>query len=123
MRDLAAEVLGTALDIRREIADTRAPYHRTRNHPETIVANTIQSRKRARQNTRRRLRNMSGRSALRTAIKKFLKLAGGGDREAAAGAYRAAGAAIDRAANKGLHRKNRAARLKRRLNNRLRALG
>lgn len=87
------------------------------------MANTTQSRKRARQNIRRRLRNMSQRSALRTAIKKFLKLIRAGDREGAAGAYRATGATIDRAANKGLHAKNRAARLKRRLNNRLRALG
>ena len=69
---------------------------------------------------------MSQRSALRTAIKKFLKLAGGpkkkGNREDATGAYREAAAGIDRAVSKGIHHKNRAARLKKRLNNRLRAL-
>jgi len=87
------------------------------------VANTNQSRKRVRQNIRRRLHSMSQRSALRTSIKKFLKLVSAKDREGAAGAYRVTGAVIDRAASKGLHHKNRAARLKRRLNNRLRALG
>ena len=91
------------------------------------MANSPQARKRARQNITRRSRNMSRRSALRTSIKKFLKLAGDApkkkaDREQAASAYREAAADIDRAAAKGIHHKNRAARLKRRLNNRLRAL-
>jgi len=90
------------------------------------LANSPQARKRARQNSIRRGRNMSGRSALRTAIKHFLKLAGGGkdadNRAAAADAYRAAASSIDRAVGKGLHHKNRAARLKSRLNNRLRAM-
>jgi len=96
------------------------------------VANSPQARKRARQNTARRSRNMSGRSALRTAIKQFIKLVGGGksagaaqpavDIDAATAAYRAAASNIDRAVGKGLHHKNRAARLKRRLNNRLRAV-
>lgn len=86
------------------------------------MANSAQSRKRARQNSTRRLRNMSQRSALRTSIKKFLKLVGAGDREGATEAYRRATSDIDRAAAKNLHHKNRAARLKRRLNNRLRAI-
>ncbi len=92
------------------------------------MANSPQARKRARQNIKRRSRNMSQRSALRTAIKKFLKIASGGaggsedDSQAADGAYRAATAGIDRAVSKGLHHKNRAARLKKRLNNRLRSL-
>ncbi len=90
------------------------------------MANSPQARKRARQNVTRRNRNMSQRSALRTAIKKFLKIASGGaggdDSQAAAGAYRAATAGIDRAVSKGLHHKNRAARLKKRLNNRLRSI-
>ena len=86
------------------------------------MANSPQARKRARQNSNRRLHNMSQRSSLRTSIKKFLKLVAGDDREKAADAYRRAASDIDRAAAKGLHNKNRAARLKKRLNNRLRAL-
>ena len=65
---------------------------------------------------------MSQRSSLRTSIKKFLKLVDEGNSENAATAYRDAVASIDRTASKGLHHKNRAARLKKRLNNRLRAL-
>lgn len=65
---------------------------------------------------------MSRRSSLRTSIKKFLKLVGAGNRREASGAYREATAGIDRAVSKGVHHKNRAARLKKRLNNRLRAL-
>ncbi|MDD9857590.1 MAG: 30S ribosomal protein S20 [Gammaproteobacteria bacterium] len=96
------------------------------------MANSPQARKRARQNISRRQRNMSQRSSLRTAIKKFLKLVNepkksdksdkSDSREAAADAYREAASHIDRAVSKGLHHKNRAARLKKRLNNRLRAL-
>jgi len=97
------------------------------------LANSPQARKRARQNISRRQRNLSQRSSLRTAIKKFLKLVDGSkksdqsddpsdSREAAANAYREAASHIDRAVSKGLHHKNRAARLKKRLNNRLRAL-
>ena len=87
------------------------------------MANSPQARKRVRAGVKRRIRNMSQRSALRTAIKKFLKLAAGKDRTAAAQAYREASSDIDRAVSKNLHHKNRAARLKKRLNNRLRAVG
>ena len=88
------------------------------------MANSPQARKRARQQIARRARNIAQRSALRTAVKKFLKLVVPGaateDAERAA-AYRRATVVIDRAAGRGLHHKNRAARLKKRLNNRLRA--
>lgn len=86
------------------------------------MANSPQAKKRARQNTRRRIHNMSQRSALRTAIKKLLKMISDKDVDGAKGAYEDATARIDRAASKGLHHSNRAARLKKRLNNRLRAL-
>ena len=86
------------------------------------MANSPQSRKRARQNVVRRLRNMSQRSSLRTAIKKFLKAVANRDQDAATASFRAATVSIDRAVSKKLHHKNRAARLKKRLNNRLRAL-
>ena len=65
---------------------------------------------------------MSQRSALRTSIKKLQKLISANNVEEARAAYRETSAHIDRAASKGLHHANRAARLKRRLNNRLRAI-
>ena len=60
---------------------------------------------------------------MRSAIRKFLKSAADGDREAAAGACREAVSRLDGAVSKGLHHRNRAARLKSRLNSRLRAVG
>ncbi len=86
------------------------------------MANSPQAKKRARQNDRRRLHNMSQRSALRTAIKKLLKLIKENNVEEAKNAFRDASSHIDRASSKGLHHANRAARLKQRLNNRVRAL-
>ena len=65
---------------------------------------------------------MSQRSALRTSIKKLLKLIEEKDVDEAKNAYRDAVSHIDRSATKGLHHSNRAARLKKRLNNRLRAI-
>ncbi len=86
------------------------------------LANSPQARKRARQNVKRRIHNMSIRSALRSAIKKFLKLVAKNDSAMATAAYRDAVSDIDSAVSKGLHHKNRAARLKSRLNNRLRSM-
>jgi small subunit ribosomal protein S20 len=86
------------------------------------LANTPQARKRARQNDKRRAQNMSQRSALRSSIKKLLKLISSNDKDAATVAYRQAVSNIDSAVSKGLHHRNRAARLKSRLNTRLRAI-
>lgn len=86
------------------------------------MANTPQARKRARQNTTRRMRNMSQRSTIRTQIKNFLEQVESNDPEAAKAAYRTAVSAIDRGAANNLYPDNRAARLKKRLNNRLRAI-
>ncbi len=86
------------------------------------MANTPQAKKRARQNDKRRIHNMSQRSALRTAIKKLLKLISDKNKDEAKAAYQSAVSHIDRASSKGLHHANRAARLKQRLNNRLRAI-
>ncbi|MEC9341539.1 MAG: 30S ribosomal protein S20 [Pseudomonadota bacterium] len=87
------------------------------------MANSAQARKRARQNTDRRLRNASQRSALRTAIKRVRNAVQNADREAATAAYRAAVPLIDRGARRGLIKKNTAARYKSRLNQRIRAVG
>lgn len=86
------------------------------------MANSPQARKRARQNTAHRLHNAGQRSELRTSIKNFLKSLNGSDRQAAEAAYRTATSEIDSAVHKGLHHRNRAARLKNRLNNRLRRM-
>lgn len=121
-----ADKIAVAVDFFASIAETcvlSQPVLAGRIIRRITLANSPQARKRARQNTARRSRNMSARSSLRTAIKQFLKLVGGGapDVDAATAAYRAAVSSIDRAVSKGLHHKNRAARLKSRLNNRLRA--
>lgn len=86
------------------------------------MANSAQARKRGRQNETRRRRNQSARSRFRTSVKKVVRAIRAGDREAAAEAYRDAVPAIDRAAGRGLIHRNKAARHKRRLNARVRAL-
>lgn len=87
------------------------------------MANSPQARKRARQNTVRRLQNHSQRATVRTAIKKLEAALEAGDQAAAKTAYEASVSLIDRATVKGLHHKNRAARLKSRLNKRVKELG
>lgn len=60
---------------------------------------------------------------MRTHVKKVEKAVGGGDKEQADAAFRAAVPVIDRLVGRGLLHKNKAARQKSRLNRRLRALG
>lgn len=86
------------------------------------MANTAQAKKRARQAEDRRQRNVSQRSALRTAIKRVIKAAREGNKTDASAAYQAAVPVIDRSARKGLIHTNTAARHKSRLNTRIRAL-
>jgi small subunit ribosomal protein S20 len=86
------------------------------------VANSPQARKRAKQNTVRRLRNHSQKSTVRTAIKKLDAAIEAGDQAVAKEAYQASVSMIDKATIKGLHHKNRAARLKSRLNKRVKEM-
>ncbi len=86
------------------------------------MANSAQARKRARQAVKRRARNMSARSSMRTAVKRVLNAVNAGEKEQATDAYKAAVPVIDRMAGKGLIHKNAAARYKSRLNARVRAL-
>jgi len=86
------------------------------------LANTAQSRKRARQAENHRQRNASYRSMFRTFIKKVIAAVEAGDKEQAQSAYSSAVAVIDKTANKGLIHKNKAARQKSRLNARIRAM-
>ena len=85
------------------------------------MANTLQAKKRARQATVHRARNMSQRSSMRTSIKVFLKSLENEDKAAAAKSYQEAVSKIDQSARKGLEHRNKAARLKSRLNARLKA--
>jgi small subunit ribosomal protein S20 len=87
------------------------------------VANSPQAKKRAIQAENRRQHNASRRSALRTYIKKVVKAIQGGDKEAAAVAYKKAVPVIDRLATKGLIHSNKAARHKSRLNAAIRTMG
>lgn len=86
------------------------------------MANIASAKKRARQAEKRRLHNASGRSMLRTYIKKVVSAIETGDKEAANTAYKDAIPVIDRMTNKGLIHKNKAARHKSRLNAQIQAL-
>ena len=86
------------------------------------MANSPQARKRARQAEKRRLLNASQRSALRTSVKKVLKAVLAGDKTEAETAYKAAVPVLDRMAGRGLIHKNKAARHKSRLNQKIRAI-
>ncbi|MFT5114287.1 MAG: small subunit ribosomal protein S20 [Parasphingorhabdus sp.] len=92
------------------------------NFQEQELANSPQARKRARQSEQHRARNVDQRSAMRTQIKKFLSLVSDGNKEEAQTAYRLAASALDRAALKGAESRNKASRLKSRLNARLKAI-
>ncbi len=86
------------------------------------MANSPQTRKRARQNVVRNQRNRSTRSSVRTSIKALLKAISAGDKEGTPVAYRNAASVIDKTAGKGLMHKNTAARLKSRLNKRVQGM-
>ena len=84
------------------------------------MANSPQARKRARQSAKRELNNASQRSAARTAIKKVLK-AIPSDLAAAKEAFIKATKILDTIARRNIIPKNKAARIKSRLNKKLKA--
>jgi small subunit ribosomal protein S20 len=86
------------------------------------MANTAQARKRARQSLKRRERNFSLRSELRTAIKRVKKAIAGGNKTAAQEAYQQSVGTIDSIASKGIVHRNKAARHKSRLSAAIKAL-
>jgi len=59
---------------------------------------------------------------MRTHIKKFMAVAESSEKDSAIAAYRSASSNIDRASQKGLTHRNKAARLKRQLNAKLKAM-
>ena len=76
------------------------------------MANIKSQIKRNRQNEKRRLRNKSVRSAVRTAVRKFREAAEAGDTEKAVVLQRDAAKALDKAASKCVIHANQAANLK-----------
>ena len=87
------------------------------------MANSPQARKRAKQNDKQRAHNASLRSLVRTKMKQVLAAVNAGEHGPAQEAYNAAVPVIDRMANKGIIKKNKAARHKSRLNAKVKALG
>lgn len=86
------------------------------------MANIKSAKKRARQSEQRRLRNVSARSMVRTALKKVVKAIEAKDKAGAVAAFTAAQPVMDRYAARGLIHKNKAARHKSRLNAKIREL-
>lgn len=87
------------------------------------MANTAQSKKRARQNARRLDVNKARRSRIRTFIRKVEEAIASGDKTAAEHALRAAQPELMRGVSKGVFHKNTASRKVSRLASRVKALG
>lgn len=86
------------------------------------MANSPQARKRARQAEKHRMRNAGMKSMMRTQVKKVVYAIEAGDKTAAQDAYKAAVPILDNMARKGLIHKNKAARHKSRLNDKIRVM-
>ena len=76
------------------------------------MANIKSQLKRIKTNEVRRQRNLSQRTSLKTAVRRFREAAESGDREAAEAALRKASRELDVAASKGVIHKNQAANRK-----------
>ncbi len=87
------------------------------------MANTPQSKKRARQNEQRFAINKMRRSRIRTFLRKVEEAIASGDKDAATAALRAAQPELMRGVTKGVFHKNTAARKMSRLSARVKALG
>ncbi len=86
------------------------------------MANIKSQIKRNRQNEKRRLRNKSVKSALKTSVRKFNEAAAAGDVEQATVLLREASRKLDKAASKGVIHKNQAANRKSAIAQRLSSL-
>ena len=87
------------------------------------MANTPQSKKRARQAERRYAVNKARRSRIRTFLRKVEEAIASGDKDAAAAALKAAQPELMRGVTKGVVHKNTAARKMSRLSARVKAIG
>jgi small subunit ribosomal protein S20 len=86
------------------------------------VANIKSQIKRNRQNEKRRMRNKSVKSSLKTAIRKFHEATAAGETETAATLMRDASRKLDQAVSKGVIHKNQAANRKSAIAKRLQTL-
>ena len=86
------------------------------------MANTPQSKKRARQNERRLEVNKARRSRIRTFLKKVEEAITSGDKSAANTALKSAQPELMRGVTKGVYKKNTAARKMSRLSSRVKSL-
>ncbi|AEF43791.1 30S ribosomal protein S20 [Serratia plymuthica] len=86
------------------------------------MANIKSAKKRAVQSEKRRKHNASGRSMMRTYIKKVEAAIVAGDKEVAQNAFNVMQPIVDRKAAKGLIHKNKAARHKSNLSARINAM-
>ena len=87
------------------------------------MANSAQSKKRARQNETRFAANKARRSRVRTFIRKVEEAIASGDKDAAQSALQAAQPELMRGVTKGVFHKNTASRKMSRLSARVKALG
>lgn len=87
------------------------------------MANTPQSKKRARQNEKRYAVNKARRSRIRTYLRKVEEAIAAGDQTAAQAALRDAQPELMRGVTKGVFHKNTAARKMSRLSSRVKSLG
>lgn len=86
------------------------------------MPNITSAKKRARQSEVRRMHNKHIRSGMRTLVKAVVSAIEGGDKIAAATAYKSAVPSIDASVSKGILHKNKAARQKSRLNARIQGM-
>lgn len=86
------------------------------------MANTPQSKKRARQTVRRTAVNKARRSRIRTFLRNVEEAIASGDQDSAVAALRAAQPELMRGVSKGILHKNTAARKMSRLSSRVKAL-
>ena len=87
------------------------------------MANTPQSKKRARQNDRKLEVNKARRSRIRTFLKKVEEAITSGDKNSATSALKSAQPELMRGVTKGVYKKNTAARKMSRLSARVKSLG
>ncbi|HFL8819456.1 MAG TPA: 30S ribosomal protein S20 [Candidatus Azoamicus sp. OHIO2] len=95
-------------------------YYNKKSLWEFILANLKQSKKRARQDLKKRLINKRNLSIVKTSVKNFLKLISLSKIDLAIQNYSHVVSVIDKSVSKGVVHKNKAARLKSRLNSKLR---
>ncbi len=109
----AAKICGSFTDLAGPVAGTQETES---------VANIKSAEKRAKQAVKRRAHNMAARSKLRGSIKKVLNAIGAGEKAEATAALKAAQPVIDTMVTKGIIHANKAARHKRELNAKIKAL-